>query len=113
MYATFCFEIPIGISTFYKKCSAFYSSSISRLIVEHFYLVSVSFPIPEIHSKKHLSPILCLCSTCACIDRNYGVLFVILIAEHSFKFHALDFAFDIGDFYLSLFCRFFILLFRG
>ena len=50
---------------------------------------STKFSPSEIHSHKHLYPVLRLCAACTCVERQNGVVFIVRTCQQSFEAHCL------------------------
>ncbi len=63
-----------------------YSGCITGLVIQNLIFHPMPFQVACIHTKQHFRPILALCSTCAWMNGDNGVTYVILIAEQTLQF---------------------------
>jgi hypothetical protein len=79
-------EQTVRIVTFHTECSRLDASFFSRLQVKRFSPEAFAFCPPEIHSQKHLCPILCIRTAGAGIDCHDGITRIVFAAEEHLCF---------------------------
>ena len=89
MHAFFRFEISVGILADHLESHALYACLVTCKLVHFDYFIAHALCISSIHSIQHASPILRFRSACACVEREYCVVDVILAFEQSLQSQSL------------------------
>ena len=70
---------------------------VARLVVDHLALEAAALDPAQVHAQQHLGPVLRLGAACARMNRDDGVLAIVLAAEHLLDLAAFDEAGELLD----------------
>ena len=86
MYARFALQISVCILPRNEDGNAFYACFVSVKIIKHLDLELFTLAVAAIHSVKHFRPILRLCSACAGMNGENGVVSVVFAGKKDIYF---------------------------
>ena len=106
-------QVTIGIMAFDQHCYTFYTSLIPGQIIKDICLKTLFFSPPEIHTQKHIYPVLGFSPACSGVNGQKRIVLVMLTGEHALELKVVYPGFQFPKGSSHFLCRLCIFLLQG